>query len=104
MSIFSFFDVKKQLAALRERVDEVAHDMDKAKLDYDELYERVRRLLGKLARREQAEAESSSHEESHSGGGENGSVAGPVSLPARRSELIKRQVEALRKGLPMPKE
>lgn len=103
MSIFSFFDTKKQLEALKARVDEVAHDMAQAKLDYDELYERVRRILAKLARRDQAEAESSSQEGTHTEEGNGQTRALTVPSTDRRRALINAQLEARRKGLPMPK-
>jgi len=57
MRLLRFFDQSKQLEALRQRCDEMERQWRGLRLDYEELYERTRRLLGKIARRQQREDE-----------------------------------------------
>lgn len=49
--MFEFFRHAKRLSALEERLEIAERELQSSKLDWDELYEKMRRMLGRVQKR-----------------------------------------------------
>lgn len=93
--MFSWFKTRSQvnsdLSVLRQRCDVLERDFKRVELDWSDMYDRLRRVLMKISRRQQREDE---REDTLRVEGENGAggsaTAVPSTLSARQLELNQR--------------
>lgn len=89
MSLLTINRVCKECIKTREALAALDHEVQTIRLDYHELYEKVRRNLAKLAAREKAEAPA------------NTDPSPSINHRSRRI-LSKRERRRLARGLPSP--
>lgn len=49
--MFQFFKVRQRLSEVEDRLRKAEGDLAQAKLDWDELYEKTRHMMGRVAKR-----------------------------------------------------
>jgi len=90
--MLSLFSKVKQILALRQDVDELRADWEKVKYEWEEWFERFKRLHAKIARRQQRDEQAPSGEDTQPGGGS----IGDISTLSPRARQIQAEILAQR--------
>jgi hypothetical protein len=86
------FDKIKQILALRQDVDAMKADMAKMRYEWEDWFERFKRLHARIARRQQRDEQAPSGEDTQPGG-ERGA---PMSTLSPRAQQIQHEILAAR--------
>ncbi len=100
LMIFSrFFDHRKQIEALRQDLDAMRHQVAKLDEEWSDYYDRFRRLLAKMAKRDERANDLLREEEPQPAGGDGA----PMSSLSVRQREINDKILARRNRLPTEK-